>query len=642
MNIKRTIITTVVALAMVAMVAPVSVSAVTVEELLAQIAQLQAQLLALQGGSTASGSTPAACVGVTFTRNLTIGSTGSDVKCLQTLLNAKGYTVATTGAGSPGAETTYFGQLTLNAVKAFQTAKGWTPANQVGPLTRNALNALITTTTTTTTTTPTPTGGEGSITVTRSADPASGVELFVGQSAAVAAADVKATGSDVLINRLDLNVTAVSGTSCNVRPWINVAELTVSDGSTSKTISVTQSSVIENTIGSDYTIRADGLGILISKDTTKKLTISVKAVSALPAGATNCALTVNVDQNGIRGTDGAGVSQYGPTADLTSNTFTVKTSSTGSLELSEAYDNPKDHNILVDEDNQTENVVLTKFNLTAKTNDAILRTLVATYASGTSPAATVVPTLKLLDGTTVLASASTVASGSVTFSNMNTLLPKNSAKTLTIVGTFQKQKTSGAATYTLGSYLSASVATSSITAEDATTYSSATVTGSTVTGNKAYAYTKGPSFALAEAPTITVLPGTSASPTYSASARIKINVTANGGDVYVRKTSTTAASTGIAASGTTASGSVTSDFTVTNATEGTNSWKVANGQTATFNVSVNLINTTATGFFQGAKIDNIKWATTDSSVDSDHTTHNWGLDIFKTGTEYLSSIVTGS
>jgi hypothetical protein len=36
--------------------------------------------------------------------------------------------------------------LTLAAVKQFQVAKGWTPANQVGPLTRAALNALIGTT----------------------------------------------------------------------------------------------------------------------------------------------------------------------------------------------------------------------------------------------------------------------------------------------------------------------------------------------------------------------------------------------------------------------------------------------------------------------------------------------------------------
>jgi len=145
MNIKRKIITTIVALAMVATIAPVSANATTIEELLAQISQLQAQLLALQGGTTPVGGTSSfsACAGVTFTRALVVGSTGSDVKCLQQILNGTGYPVATTGAGSPGSETTYFGSLTLAAVKTWQAAQGWTPANQVGPLSRAKLNGIV-------------------------------------------------------------------------------------------------------------------------------------------------------------------------------------------------------------------------------------------------------------------------------------------------------------------------------------------------------------------------------------------------------------------------------------------------------------------------------------------------------------------
>src|SRR3990167_3630566 len=76
MNIKQTIIKATVVLTAVAMIAPVSVGAVTIEELQAQINALLAQLSALQTSSTTTtGSTPAACVGVSFTRNLTVGST---------------------------------------------------------------------------------------------------------------------------------------------------------------------------------------------------------------------------------------------------------------------------------------------------------------------------------------------------------------------------------------------------------------------------------------------------------------------------------------------------------------------------------------------------------------------------------------
>jgi hypothetical protein len=145
MSIKRTIITTIVGLTLVALVAPVSANALTIADLQAQIQALMAQLNQLQGTTgTTTGNVPAVCAGVTFTRNLTTGSTGSDVKCLQAVLNLSASTqVATTGAGSPGAETTYFGSRTLAAVRAYQSAQGFIPANQVGPMTRAKLNAYL-------------------------------------------------------------------------------------------------------------------------------------------------------------------------------------------------------------------------------------------------------------------------------------------------------------------------------------------------------------------------------------------------------------------------------------------------------------------------------------------------------------------
>ncbi len=144
MNIRQTIITATVALTMVAMIAPVSAGALTVADLQAQINALMAQLQQLQGSSSTSGSIPASCVGITFTRNLKVGSTGSDVKCLQAVLNTSASTqVATTGAGSPGNETVNFGPKTLAAVQKYQAAHGHTPAGQVGPLTRADLNAYL-------------------------------------------------------------------------------------------------------------------------------------------------------------------------------------------------------------------------------------------------------------------------------------------------------------------------------------------------------------------------------------------------------------------------------------------------------------------------------------------------------------------
>jgi DNA-binding beta-propeller fold protein YncE len=65
--------------------------------------------------------------------------THQNVKTLQQLLNCKGYTVSTTGAGSLGKETTKFGLLTYKAVKAFQASKGIKVDGIVGVETRREL-----------------------------------------------------------------------------------------------------------------------------------------------------------------------------------------------------------------------------------------------------------------------------------------------------------------------------------------------------------------------------------------------------------------------------------------------------------------------------------------------------------------------
>src|ERR1035437_1502256 len=98
--------------------------------------------------------------GYTFTRNLTLSATGADVKALQQFLNANGYVVSTTGAGSVGNESTYFGKATQAALSKFQAAKGISPAvGYFGAITRARVNGSVTTTTTTTTTTTGTTSG---------------------------------------------------------------------------------------------------------------------------------------------------------------------------------------------------------------------------------------------------------------------------------------------------------------------------------------------------------------------------------------------------------------------------------------------------------------------------------------------------
>ncbi len=84
------------------------VGAVTVQDLMAQIQALQAQLSTMQGSSSSAG----ACV---FTRSLYVGVRGDDVKCLQGQLGV-----------SPMSGR--FGPLTKAAVAKWQAANGVSPA----------------------------------------------------------------------------------------------------------------------------------------------------------------------------------------------------------------------------------------------------------------------------------------------------------------------------------------------------------------------------------------------------------------------------------------------------------------------------------------------------------------------------------
>lgn len=79
-----------------------------------------------------------------FSRSLSLGMTGDDVQQLQKFLNNSGFTVATSGVGSPGFETKTFGPLTRSAVTKYQIAKGISPTvGFFGPITRASVNGSI-------------------------------------------------------------------------------------------------------------------------------------------------------------------------------------------------------------------------------------------------------------------------------------------------------------------------------------------------------------------------------------------------------------------------------------------------------------------------------------------------------------------
>jgi hypothetical protein len=108
-------------------------------ELLATMQSLQSQVRARTQGSANPNANALtnANMNASFKRDLTAGVNGDDVKTLQEWLNAHGYIVAGSGAGSSGNETTTFGGFTRAALAKFQKSVGITPAvGYFGKITR--------------------------------------------------------------------------------------------------------------------------------------------------------------------------------------------------------------------------------------------------------------------------------------------------------------------------------------------------------------------------------------------------------------------------------------------------------------------------------------------------------------------------
>lgn len=131
------------------------IAEMTIEELQAKITEILAAINALQQLLTQLAPTGIEGIpaGFSFEISLKMKSKGDDVKYLQIVLNSSADTrLAASGVGSPGKETTFFGNLTKTAVIAFQekyaaeilAGYGLTKGTgYVGKTTRDKLNELI-------------------------------------------------------------------------------------------------------------------------------------------------------------------------------------------------------------------------------------------------------------------------------------------------------------------------------------------------------------------------------------------------------------------------------------------------------------------------------------------------------------------
>lgn len=393
--------------------------AATTEELQAQITALMAQIAALKGDAPAAAASSAAC---TFTRSLTVGSEGADVKCLQDYLTPKYFTNA-------GGSTGYFGSVTAAAVAAWQGANGVAPAvGYFGPLSQAKYSAMMAATPTTPdtddsdntddNTSSTDLSGEASL-KDMSIDSAS--DDTIEESSAdqeIGVATLEFQDGDAMITRIDVRLTGVE------KVWNIYDEVALFvDGDEIARMDASSKSDYLNTVGATGTLRFSGLDLVAMEDEEVEVSI-VASVGSVDSGDLG---TYSVAVDSLRFVDGTDVtSTLGSIddADFTSAvTFTIGVSGgDDELIVKTSSNDPDSTTLEVKDDAKSDWYTVFEFDLDTddSTNDIELTSvpLIIDVASSTNSLAAltyagIVDDVKLvIDGVTV--NTLTVSGGAAT------------------------------------------------------------------------------------------------------------------------------------------------------------------------------------------------------------------------------------
>jgi plastocyanin len=585
----------------------------------------------------AFGCSGTASASYTFTRDLTVGSTGADVTALQTKL---GVTPATG----------YFGSITKAAVVAYQTANGISATGYVGPLTRAALNyvapVVVVPTVPGTPASSNLEGTDGTISDVSKLSTYNNEEVGEGQSnVKVLGMEVEASNDgDIQLKSIKLSLTQTnSGDSDKLRDYIDGVSVLL--GSTEVGSADAADFTEDNTTDGLWTKTISLSNVVVKADESVKMYVTVDAINSFDSGdIADDDLTVAVEN--IRFVDGGGVTttddetgDLDPTTSAPNATIDFVSFSTAAdteLKASLATDSPDSAVVEVDDTagQTTDGVVLLKGKLKLDgSSDVLLDSMPVTFTStgtGTDVDEVTGNVTLTIDGEeyseSVLSSATTTST--IVFDNLD--LTISAGDTVNFTVTADVEDTEGALNN--GDTLLASVTADDMDSmdvenEEGDQLETTELTGTAI-GNALAFYDKGINITLSGTPTITKTSGTLASDSDIAVATIKIKVEAFGDTMYVAEVATAASGLPhvIASADTDVSIDVVDMDTSADLVG--DGYEVAEGTPEYFTFTVTMSTDVTTSQTARASITSIAWDAL-STTGADAYTYNFNMDDFK-------------
>lgn len=339
-----------------------------IQALLAQIAALQAQA---GGGATAS---------ITFSRDLTLGSSGADVTALQNFLINKGFTI-------PAGATGYFGAQTAAALGKYQAANGIAPAaGYFGPVTRAKVNATTGTGSGTGTgtgsgsTTGALKGGEADLSDFKlSREQTSGSEGETEVDVATAAFDVE--DGDVRVERLEL-VASSTNAALNQQPWRYIDHVTIfANGKQVAEKDVDTRRDWDESRG-QYHLTFTGLNYVVREGDRAELTVAFDIRNNIDSADLTQQFALSIPDNGIRAVDSEGIQHYIGDEDK-AVVFGFDEEESGDLRIKTSSEDPDATTLIADSNRESDEYTVFAFDLENKDDvDVEVRDLSIGVTSG--------------------------------------------------------------------------------------------------------------------------------------------------------------------------------------------------------------------------------------------------------------------